>query len=395
MEIFGVNEELVEKEMRNRQIYSDFLAGNVSFRVIQATHSCSREVLLLLTKAKELFQTQLPKMPREYVLKQVFNTKHKTMCMFYKDTLVGSICFRPFSHQRFCEVVFFSIDFQSQIRGNGGFMMCLFKEYFKSELSRHSGGCKKTGEPISIDSEVLRYSQHPFPAYFMTYADNSAIGFFKKQGFSKKIRFGGWVGYIKDYEGGTLMECQVFWEINYLNSIEAIENVKKRIFKELSEEPTYGPICCNDSKPKELLGLLEKTSSSGAAVKSKRKIIDDFFGFLFADLSSNASAWPFLQPVSAKDVPDYYRVIKNPMDLSEMHRRIMKGTYKCLKDFETDFFLIISNCYHYNGSTTQYNKCAQNLEAYYQKRIQQYKNKPFLRGTENEGFSRNSGSLNR
>ena len=44
--------------------------------------------------------------------------------------------------------------------------------------------------------------------YFLTYADNYAIGYFKKQGFSKQISQprDRWFGFIKDYDGGTLME---------------------------------------------------------------------------------------------------------------------------------------------------------------------------------------------
>ena len=46
--------------------------------------------------------------------------------------------------------------------------------------------------------------------YFLTYADNYAIGYFKKQGFSKQISQprDRWFGFIKDYDGGTLMESE-------------------------------------------------------------------------------------------------------------------------------------------------------------------------------------------
>lgn len=49
---------------------------------------------------------------------------------------------------------------------------------------------------------------YPTIQHFLTYADNYAIGYFKKQGFSKDITLDKtkWVGYIKDYEGGTIMQ---------------------------------------------------------------------------------------------------------------------------------------------------------------------------------------------
>lgn len=53
----------------------------------------------------------------------------------------------------------------------------------------------------------------------MTYADNFAIGYFKKQGFTKEGRMNPerWRGFIKDYDGGTLMECYVHPFIDYSN----------------------------------------------------------------------------------------------------------------------------------------------------------------------------------
>lgn len=47
--------------------------------------------------------------------------------------------------------------------------------------------------------------------HFLTYADEFAVGYFKKQGFSEKIAMDKkqYHGYIKDYEGATLMGCQL------------------------------------------------------------------------------------------------------------------------------------------------------------------------------------------
>ena len=40
---------------------------------------------------------------------------------------------------------------------------------------------------------------------------------------------------------------------------------------------------------------------------------------LLSQVKQHKSAWPFLQPVSAKEVPDYYKVIKDPMGLFAFH----------------------------------------------------------------------------
>jgi histone acetyltransferase len=54
--------------------------------------------------------------------------------------------------------------------------------------------------------------------HFLTYADNYAIGYFKKQGFTKEITLEKhrWMGYIKDYDGGTIMQCTMVPRIRYL-----------------------------------------------------------------------------------------------------------------------------------------------------------------------------------
>lgn len=58
---------------------------------------------------------------------------------------------------------------------------------------------------------------HPTINYFLTYADNYAVGYFKKQGFTKEISYPRekWVGYIKDYEGGTIMQCKMLPKVKY------------------------------------------------------------------------------------------------------------------------------------------------------------------------------------
>ncbi|KAH1290857.1 histone acetyltransferase, partial [Aspergillus fumigatus] len=54
--------------------------------------------------------------------------------------------------------------------------------------------------------------------HFLTYANNYATGYFQKQGFTKEITLDKsvCVGYIKDYEGGTLMQCSMIPRIRYL-----------------------------------------------------------------------------------------------------------------------------------------------------------------------------------
>eukprot|EP00794_Sanderia_malayensis_P010802 gene10802-11956_t len=61
----------------------------------------------------------------------------------------------------------------------------------------------------------------------------------------------------------------------------------------------------------------------------------------------NAASW-FTRPVSPSDAPGYYKVIKQPMDLSTIKKKLEDGAYKDCTEFYADMHLIKSNCYTYN-----------------------------------------------
>ncbi len=59
---------------------------------------------------------------------------------------------------------------------------------------------------------------------------------------------------------------------------------------------------------------------------------------------------PFLVPVDpvALGIPDYFKIIKTPMDLSTVSTRLNTGQYENAKDFEADIKQIFKNCYKFN-----------------------------------------------
>lgn len=59
-------------------------------------------------------------------------------------------------------------------------------------------------------------------------------------------------------------------------------------------------------------------------------------------------SYPFLAPVSAEEVSDYYAVITNPMDLSKVGQKITNQEYPSFAEMKKDLDLIWSNCYAYN-----------------------------------------------
>ncbi|XP_074454568.1 bromodomain testis-specific protein isoform X2 [Larus michahellis] len=84
-------------------------------------------------------------------------------------------------------------------------------------------------------------------------------------------------------------------------------------------------------------------------------------------------SWPFHQPVDAAalNLPDYYSIIKKPMDLSTIKKRLEHNYYtkaaECIEDFKTMFL----NCYIYNKPGDDIVFMAQELEKVFMQKIAQ------------------------
>lgn len=82
-------------------------------------------------------------------------------------------------------------------------------------------------------------------------------------------------------------------------------------------------------------------------------------------------AWPFQQPVDAKtlNLPDYHRIIKQPMDLSTIKKRLENNYYYCAAEAIKDYQTMFSNCYVYNKPGEDVVVMAQNIEKMFQAKI--------------------------
>jgi histone acetyltransferase len=98
------------------------LSNQISFRVIR--NDQKEENLKFLLDLKNIFARQLPKMPKEYIVKLVFDRNHESMIIL-KDGLkvVGGITFRHFAQERFTEIAFLAITATEQIKGFGTRLM--------------------------------------------------------------------------------------------------------------------------------------------------------------------------------------------------------------------------------------------------------------------------------
>ncbi|XP_039933922.1 bromodomain-containing protein 8-like isoform X1 [Hirundo rustica] len=67
-------------------------------------------------------------------------------------------------------------------------------------------------------------------------------------------------------------------------------------------------------------------------------------------IASHRFSSPFLKPVSEKQAPGYKDVVKRPMDLSSIKRRLSKGHIQSVMQFQCDLMLMFQNAVMYNSS---------------------------------------------
>ncbi|KAJ2715393.1 hypothetical protein H4R19_001228, partial [Coemansia spiralis] len=86
---------------------------------------------------------------------------------------------------------------------------------------------------------------------------------------------------------------------------------------------------------------------------------------IVARLKRDDCAWPFLQPVDpvALGVPTYFDIVKNPMDLSTIQKKLGKKAYPAVADFVADIQLIVDDCFLFNAPDTPVHSCGVALHA--------------------------------
>jgi len=331
--------------------------GFVSFRVVYNDGDPQR--MLDLVCLKNIFSTQLPKMPKEYIVRLVLDRNHRSMCILKRNRVIGGICFRPFPTQGFAEIVFCAITSNEQVKGYGTRIMNHLKEHVKQEHIE----------------------------YFLTFADNYAIGYFKKQGFTKTVSLARdrWVGFIKDYDGGTLMECRINQKVNYLDIPGMIKRQRETVYEKIrkisNSHSVYPGLTFGEAHNRKKFNIEDipgvKEAGYKAPPRSSTRLAESRpshltelqakLGAVLKAVKNVKDAWPFLRPVNGKLVPDYYDIIKEPMDLETMSSKLNAYSYRTREQFVYDFMLVVNNCKTYNLPSTSYYRCAEVIEENFNK----------------------------
>lgn len=97
--------------------------GEIEFRVVN--NDGARENWIVLTGLKCLFQKQLPKMPKDYIARLVYDRAHLSIAIVKMPLeVIGGITFREFRDRKFAEIVFCAVSSEQQVKGDAFSNLC-------------------------------------------------------------------------------------------------------------------------------------------------------------------------------------------------------------------------------------------------------------------------------
>ncbi|XP_065092390.1 homeotic protein female sterile-like isoform X6 [Ochlerotatus camptorhynchus] len=125
------------------------------------------------------------------------------------------------------------------------------------------------------------------------------------------------------------------------------------------------------------------------ALKSCNEILKELFS-----KKHSGYAWPFYKPVDAEllGLHDYHDIIKKPMDLGTVKRKMDNREYKSANEFAADVRLIFTNCYKYNPPDHDVVAMGRKLQDVFEMRLANIPDEPVNNVTPNQSKETDSSS---
>ena len=191
-----------------------------------------------------------------------------------------------------------------------------------------------------------------------------------------------WDGYLKDYDGATLLQCEIHSEIDYTDTKGMLRRQKENIYRMLAEklgakvvhdgtkeghrldDPFDVPGVQSAGWTKEFVERIESEQRAITSLQSQLKSILD-------DLMNTKFVWPYLKEVDAEKYPEYRNVVKDPIDLNIIRARLESGVYYTTKRiFRDEIKLMCENCKLFNvNPLSQYHMTALKVEEFVMPRL--------------------------
>merc|ERR1712045_251705 len=89
-----------------------------------------------------------------------------------------------------------------------------------------------------------------------------------------------------------------------------------------------------------------KKKKNKKLMKKMKKLIDAVMQY--EDQDGRILSEPFYKLPSRKELPDYYEIIRKPVDIAKIQKRIEEFSYEDMNALEKDFMLMCKNTQQYN-----------------------------------------------
>uniref|UniRef100_K1PW96 Cat eye syndrome critical region protein 2 n=1 Tax=Magallana gigas TaxID=29159 RepID=K1PW96_MAGGI len=93
-------------------------------------------------------------------------------------------------------------------------------------------------------------------------------------------------------------------------------------------------------------------------------------------VKAHKDAWPFEEPVAEEEAPGYHDIIKRPMDLSTIEKKLTGRAYRTKNRFVQDLNLMLDNCRQFNGENSDLGEMASRLQRFVNRLVKQHLEKP-------------------
>lgn len=338
----------------NRDLYFKVVSLNLHD---PQTDPYDPKLLLHLLMAKELFCTALPRMPRDYITRLVFNTNHETACLLQyphepnTSPLVAAICYRTFPDVHFIEIAFCAVSITRQYSGLGHCIMNYLKEHVKQR----------------------GYTN------IVTYADNAALEYFQKQGFSKNITMpeSVWHGRVKHYDQAIFVQCPLYKNVDYTKLMQYLRKQRELTLKRFGIVPSAFPEALKGRDDITVEDLAKHVVSFQQVMQLVNQSGKDAYSIISDNLSTKeeirrcnsaalyaviveagkAYALPFLQPPPATDWSP--NIVHN--DLQIMADKCKTFFYRTRGIFAEHAKSLWQRCLTFNGENSDRTKLAYEL----------------------------------
>ena len=127
--------------------------------------------------------------------------------------------------------------------------------------------------------------------------------------------------------------------------------------KELAQQPKAGV-------KREKIVAKQKLEVHGPEEKREKKPLDPKCLTVLESLESAEEAFFFLDPVDpiALGIPTYFQVIKEPMDFSQVKKKLEDCVYLERSSFEKDLKLVFSNAMLFNAPASEVFLAAERMD---------------------------------